>query len=806
MNKGGKKLDKYCLISSGGTPRKNNLSFYTSGSILWATIADMEKSDGIVLDTKLKITEKGLSSIGNRLFPKDTLFLAMYGSVGKVAIAGQKMAVNQAILGINAKNNNEICMIYLKYWLMHNKPKIINKARGGILKNLSAKIVKNLKIELAPYSEQIKIANLLSQVEGLIAKREESINLLDELLKSTFLDMFGDPVLNGKGWDTKLLKKFGKISTGNTPPRKELAYYMPEYIEWIKTDNINRNKIYLTKAKEYLSEKGLEKGRFVKENSLLVTCIAGSVKSIGNASVANRTVAFNQQINAIEPNEDIDINFLYWMFRISKKYVQDQAGKGMKKMISKSTFEKITFPYPPKPLQNKFATIVQQVEESKEKYQNSLDELRDLFGSLLQRAFRGELELEDTKKVLALDLKVGLDSSVANTLAVASKIKGLGVKLPKLGIDTSSLSIGSKVADSIAKLDTLSKITSASKIRDLGVKLPKVGIDISSINSLSKVMGSSLVGNEYSSLHDKLSSLSTVNMTDMLSTSSRALRDSFMTTEQLSQNLLGHTFELDKYTKGLSSTYFDTWRKEEENRISELISKHTLGFSSQELWTNKISETFNKTALDNLESAYGITKLSSNIWEEENARLDAIKVKFSDDWQTEQEKFQELVGLGKYDESILSFKKEHESLFDLPVTATSFDTNIIDGTKYLEEMHSTIDNLGLDAINKAFEVSQPYKIALEQAEAMKSLYGWGEPYETLIDKYSEQVEETKEIIESISNLSELIHDELFENLMWNESYDNIKALVYKLIDEGKLEQVFDEDKDNSKLLLKKVEK
>ncbi len=247
-------------------------------------------------------------------------------------------------------------------------------------------------------NDQIKIANLLSQVEALIAKREESIKLLDELLISTFLDMFGDPVLNTKGWDHKPLKKFGKVSTGNTPPRKEPAYYTPKYIEWIKTDNINKNKMYLTKAKEYLSEKGLERGRLVKENSLLVTCIAGSIKSIGNASISNRKVTFNQQINAIEPNDDISVYFLYWMFKISKKYVQDQAGKGMKKMISKSTFEKIIFPYPPKPLQDKFTTIVQRVEESKKKYQESLNELHQLFGSLSQRAFKGELDLKEIGK------------------------------------------------------------------------------------------------------------------------------------------------------------------------------------------------------------------------------------------------------------------------------------------------------------------------------------------------------------------------------------------------------------------------
>ena len=256
------------------------------------------------------------------------------------------------------------------------------------------KYLKAKKIALPEDKQnQIRIANLLTQVESLIGKREESIALLDELLKSTFLDMFGDPVLNPKGWKVKSLKKFGSISTGNTPPRKEDKYYDDEYIEWIKTDNIKIDKMYLTSAKEYLSEVGLEKGRSVNKGSLLVTCIAGSLKSIGNASLTDRKVSFNQQINAIEPFDDVNSFFLYWLIKISKKYIQDQAGKGMKKMITKSSFEKITFPKPDKTLQDKFATIAQQVEVTKAHYQDSLNELNELFGSLSQRAFRGELDL-----------------------------------------------------------------------------------------------------------------------------------------------------------------------------------------------------------------------------------------------------------------------------------------------------------------------------------------------------------------------------------------------------------------------------
>lgn len=118
------------------------------------------------------------------------------------------------------------------------------------------------------------------------------------LIKSKFIEMFGDPVTNPMGWIKCRLDEECSIITGNTPSRAETKYY-GEYIEWIKSDNINTSSSYLTKAEEYLSESGLSKCRYVEKDSILMTCIAGSIGCIGNIAITNRKVSFNQQINAI---------------------------------------------------------------------------------------------------------------------------------------------------------------------------------------------------------------------------------------------------------------------------------------------------------------------------------------------------------------------------------------------------------------------------------------------------------------------------------------------------------------------------
>lgn len=264
---------------------------------------------------------------------------------------------------------------------------------GSAQLNFGPSHLKQIKIPLPALEDQRGIAHLLSKMEGLIARRKQHLKQLDDLLKSVFLEMFGDPVRNEKGWEKPILKEFGKILTGNTPPRKDPSNYSSQHIEWVKTDNISSDAICISQATEYLSEIGVNKARTITKGALMVACIAGSVESIGRAALTNRTVAFNQQINAVQPKKDVNPFYLYVLFKISKAYIQSHASKGMKKILTKGDFEKITMIKPPIDIQNKFGAIVEKVEDIKSRYRKSLADLEQLYGALSQKAFKGELDL-----------------------------------------------------------------------------------------------------------------------------------------------------------------------------------------------------------------------------------------------------------------------------------------------------------------------------------------------------------------------------------------------------------------------------
>ena len=307
---------------------------------------------------------------------------------GTINICEPKSYVNGNAMALD-NLSGDVDLYYLKHYLEFRK--LDDVISGSAQPQITGQGLSKVKIPLPPIQQQQKIANILDAADALRQNDKALIAKYDELTQALFLDMFGGPVSNPKGWEKVALKHFGKISTGNTPSRSDDANYSSRYIEWIKTDNIKENYLYITQASEYLSEVGLNRARTVEKDAILVACIAGSIDSIGRVALTDRKVSFNQQINAIESNSKVLPRYLYYLIRNCKKHIQNHASNGMKRMLTKGEFEKILMILPPLDLQNLFVERVKIIEEQKSIAQKSLEKSEELFNSLLQRAFKGEL-------------------------------------------------------------------------------------------------------------------------------------------------------------------------------------------------------------------------------------------------------------------------------------------------------------------------------------------------------------------------------------------------------------------------------
>ena len=218
------------------------------------------------------------------------------------------------------------------------------------------KLLKEKSFLSPSHEDQASITQILETVDEQISLSNSLLSTLDDLVKSQFVEMFGDPVSNARGWSVATLGSTCEIVTGNTPSRSDPANY-GDYLEWCKTDNITSGK-YLTPAVELLSKAGAAKARSVPSGSILMACIAGSINSIGKVAIADRKVSFNQQINAIVPGERLNRDYLYWMLRLSKDYLCTGVNMQLKGILNKSTLSGKEFPLPPLALQQQFADFV----------------------------------------------------------------------------------------------------------------------------------------------------------------------------------------------------------------------------------------------------------------------------------------------------------------------------------------------------------------------------------------------------------------------------------------------------------------
>lgn len=249
------------------------------------------------------------------------------------------------------------------------------------------KFLRQQLIPLPSLPEQRAIAAELDVLQSVTDKLQEQLDDYDKLAQSIFHEMFGDVVNNNREWETKQIKSIGKVVTGNTPSRKEKDFYDEQYIEWLKTDNIEDDKINPTTAKEFLSSKGASKGRCAEPKTILITCIAGSLSSIGRCCILDRKATFNQQINALQCFEGYEPVFVYFVMRSMRKLIQQKASTGMKHIINKSSLELIPVCTPPFSLQRQFAERVEAIEAQKTLVRQQIADARQLFASRMQYYF-----------------------------------------------------------------------------------------------------------------------------------------------------------------------------------------------------------------------------------------------------------------------------------------------------------------------------------------------------------------------------------------------------------------------------------
>ncbi|MFW3510001.1 restriction endonuclease subunit S [Staphylococcus caprae] len=263
-------------------------------------------------------------------------------------------------------------------------------AQGKTVVHLYNSDLKHLNLNLPKdFEEQSKISNFFSKLDRQIELEEQKLKLLKEQKKGYVQKIFSQELrFKDKNendytkWETKKIKELGNVYTGNTPSKKQSEYWDSKNYIWVTPTDIKDTKNL--KSSEYmLSNEGFKKARQLPKNTLLITCIA----SIGKNAILREVGACNQQINALVPIDNNDVDFLYYAFEKVSKYMKRIAGKTATQIVNKSTFENIIVKVPNFEEQKKLSNFLNSLDKLIEKQSNKVRLLKQQKQGLLQKMF-----------------------------------------------------------------------------------------------------------------------------------------------------------------------------------------------------------------------------------------------------------------------------------------------------------------------------------------------------------------------------------------------------------------------------------
>lgn len=390
-----KKIEDFAEVIAGQSPPSNYYNKGGDGLPFFQGKADFED--------KYPEARNWCTSPKGKIANVNDILISVRAPVGPVNLCNVKSIIGRGLSAIRVRSGYSY--EYLYYYLKRNENKISKIGTGSIFKAITQKQINNIRVPIPEnYDDQIRIAKILSCAETIITKRKESISLLDELLKSIFLKMFGDPVRNEMQWQKiPLGELLGSLKYGTNTKAIEYQKTGNE-MPVLRIPNIVGGRINYSDLK-YVSVNERE--------ALQLTLNTGDilfVRSNGNPNYIGRCAFFND--NFVNNNKFIYASYLI-RARIKRPYriipeiiatiinsdsfrkviVKEAKTTAGNYNINMEGLSKLRIINPDLEKQEKYLLLKDKVESVRSKYELLLREYEKLYSALCRRAFRGELDL-----------------------------------------------------------------------------------------------------------------------------------------------------------------------------------------------------------------------------------------------------------------------------------------------------------------------------------------------------------------------------------------------------------------------------
>ena len=318
----------------------------------------------------------------------EDILISVRAPIGALNYAKEECCIGRGLAAITP-DRNKVSQDFIYWALKGKKAELNDKGNGSTFKAISRKILEETMIPDINFEQQHKCAENLEKIYGIIQNRRKELLALDDLIKARFVELFGNPVLNEKGWESNLLAQLTlKIGSGATPKGGREAY-QEEGIALIRSMNVYNGK-FEYKDLAHISDEQAAKldNVIIKESDVLLNITGASVAR--SCVVPNQILParVNQHVCIIRCKECIEPIFLNRLLIDDnyQKLLWEIAGSGAtREAITKQQVERLKIILPPIELQNQFADFVRQVDKSKlmfQKLHQKLNILRQKAGNI----------------------------------------------------------------------------------------------------------------------------------------------------------------------------------------------------------------------------------------------------------------------------------------------------------------------------------------------------------------------------------------------------------------------------------------
>ena len=365
------KLGEVGEIISGGTPSTTNETFW-DGDVLFVTPLDLGRKNKI--DSTLRtISELGVKNSSANKIKAHSLAISTRAPIGLMSIVNQDFTTNQGCKSIQFYDSYDSEFFY--YYLSYNVEKIQRYGQGTTFMEISKTDFSNLEFTVPDLSAQRRIAAILTSADKVIAATQKTIAKYKQIKQG----MMEDLLKPKEGWKMVRLGEVGEIITGSTPPTTKSEYWNGEYNFYSPADF--DDQVYCCKTERTVTKAGVDTGRRIPANSIMVACIA----SIGKIALSKSEGITNQQINTIVPNEEYDCVFLYYLLLLNATAIKNKAAQTTIPIINKEDFSSLEFYIPDFPEQRRIANMLSGVDKKIEMEQAVLDKYNLVKKGLMEK-------------------------------------------------------------------------------------------------------------------------------------------------------------------------------------------------------------------------------------------------------------------------------------------------------------------------------------------------------------------------------------------------------------------------------------